>query len=200
MAKNEEKENELTYKGISKKRRLAKEKEDLIELEDSFYKLLSKYIREKMERFREKKDKGEGKLGDKFVKKLEREIKNTRKMIRDIYDKRESKIVFKASSAVRRDVKVDDTTSMLPYEENLYYQIKETLEKYRENILGLVLLGEYGGEKKEGNKKMVQMKEDVPQFIWKKNKKYGPFKKKEVVNLPKELGQFLIEKGKAEEV
>lgn len=193
-------EKELTYKEISKKQRKEETKEDLTEIEENFYNELSKYIRNKVKRYKEKKEKNQGKMGDKIVKKIGKEIKNIRKMVRNIYDKREGKIVLRALSDARRESKVDDTSSMLPHEENLYFQTKEVLEKYRKNLLKLVLFGEYGQNQKQGNNKLLKFEQDVPKFIWKNNKKYGPFKKKGVANLPKKLANFLIDKGKAKEV
>lgn len=193
-------EEELTYKEICKKRRREEAKEDLVEIKEEFYNELSKYIRNKMDRYQDKKEKNKGKMGDRIVKKIEKEIKNTRKMARNIYDKREGKIVLRALSDARRETKIDDTSSMLPHEENLYFQIKEVLEKYRKNLLRHVLFGEYGRKGEGKNNKMVQLEEDVPEFVWKNNKKYGPFKKKRIANIPRELANFLIDKGKAKGV
>ncbi|MFB6088648.1 MAG: hypothetical protein ABEK36_02600 [Candidatus Aenigmatarchaeota archaeon] len=48
--------------------------------------------------------------------------------------------------------------------------------------------------------KMVRIFEDMPQFLDEEEKKHGPFKKEDLVRLPENIADLLIDRGKAEEV
>ncbi|MFB6075707.1 MAG: hypothetical protein ABEK17_01045 [Candidatus Aenigmatarchaeota archaeon] len=48
--------------------------------------------------------------------------------------------------------------------------------------------------------KVLRIFEDMPQFLDEKEKKHGPFKKEDLVRLPENIADLLIDKGKAEEV
>lgn len=55
-------------------------------------------------------------------------------------------------------------------------------------------------EHEKNEKKTLKFRDHVPKFLGKELEVYGPFDKEDIANLPKELANILIRKGKAEEV
>ncbi len=52
-------------------------------------------------------------------------------------------------------------------------------------------------ESKDGDKVVVKIVSDVPRFVWRNDKSYGPFSVLSVVELDREVADILIKSGKA---
>ncbi|MCW1301760.1 MAG: hypothetical protein OH316_01330 [Candidatus Parvarchaeota archaeon] len=52
-------------------------------------------------------------------------------------------------------------------------------------------------EKEDGDKMVIKIMSDIPQFIWRNNKTYGPFSFPNVVEVEKDVADILIRSGKA---
>lgn len=46
----------------------------------------------------------------------------------------------------------------------------------------------------------LKVREEIPEFVWKDGKKYGPFKEGEIINIERTIGEILIKGGKAIEI
>ncbi len=91
----------------------------------------------------------------------------------------------------KETVILDKLASMLSeYKRSFLNQIKDA-EPAREEPKAVE------SEKNDSNKVVIKVMSDIPQFIWKNNKTYGPFAFPNVVEVEKEVADILIKSGKA---
>ena len=109
-----------------------------------------------------------------------------------------------------------DTTPLLKEEKVIFEALTGFLDNYRDSILYAVL-----NEKMpfmqpiEANKppeqfksalelkkstKLVRFMHKVPQFVGPELENYGPYGEEDIANLPSEIAEVLLNKGKVEEI
>lgn len=130
-------------------------------------------------------------LGGKYDGTIKEDIEAMIKSVSELITIRLRKISQLA--ALHLDASFHNTENMTPREEDIYYAIIDFLKAKREEILAKVR------EIKKEKVKMLRILEDIPAFRW-RDKVYGPFKKEDVVMLPKEVREILINRGKAMEI
>ena len=107
---------------------------------------------------------------------------------------------------------------MLPNEKEFYIKTTTLFRKYREEILNSLLKGkipnstgkedssneknlpEETKDTEESSNKLVRFLHPVPKFVGKELEIYGPFEEDDMANLPHEIAELLIHKGRAEEM
>ncbi len=52
----------------------------------------------------------------------------------------------------------------------------------------------------DGDKVVIKILSDIPKFVWRNDKSYGPFSFPNVIEIDKDVAQILIKSGKAESV
>ncbi len=175
-------------------------------VEKDFYKKLIRRYRELEERF--KKSLRNGTLDDIF--KLRTEMKNFYDIINEIYRIRLEKLVKKAIKIVEEN---DSIPEGLSEEEEIFIkEIIEILKRNKERIFGIKIeekkeiIEEKKPEEKEIVEKIkeekkeeieyivVRMLNDIPEIVGIDGTTYGPFKKNDIVLLPKENAKALKNK------
>ncbi len=162
--------------------------DDLIKLEQDFFKEFSKMFHEfytKIEEFAP--DSTHRKL-------LEKEIENLKMMVKSIYEIRFNKIL----NAVKNGIEID-ISYLTENELNLYNKIKAPIHKYVQNI-DLLLEGqsfEFIKNKIKSKFIIVRFLEDLPELVGTDNNTYGPFKINDIAVLPRKMAEPLLERGAA---
>ena len=151
-------------------------------------------------------------------KKAEKQIENAKRLIKEIYERREKKILNIALIKSRTKSHGIATSSLLENEKKFLQEIEKVLSSYRENIIYSVMEGKpilqiKQEEKRQEeisaasvlkeeakNTKLVRFLYSVPKFIGTELEEYGPFAEEDIANLPAEIADLLIGKGKIEEV
>ncbi|MBN1159750.1 MAG: DNA replication complex GINS family protein [Candidatus Diapherotrites archaeon] len=179
---------EMTYDEIMKVRRLEKSATRLVKLAPDFYEQIEKFIAKELK-------KANGTISLDRV----REFENLKQAIIDIYNMREKKILNQALLASRSGNA--DTEHLTNSEKELYENLLLFLNRYRGNVN--LYFEKEGGESKKStpeplNNVTVSILEDVPSFVGEDMKEYGPFKREEVVELPKSVANLLIARNLAE--
>lgn len=189
-----------------------KQREELLQLEPSFYQDVISYLQEKMrawERIKQETDLFS--LGERD--KIEAELKNIRKVLKDLYEKREKKIIDTALNKSRVGHALD-ATNLLDEERKFFDSIVNVMDRFRKGVLlnlfkmempnvSAEVLGVSIDEKKEIKQKetrMIRFLHAVPKFVGSDLAIYGPFDENDVGNLPKDVSQVLINKKRAEEI
>ncbi len=149
---------------------------------------------------------------------LDRQASNSLRLIRDLYERREKKIVNLALLKVRVESSLIDYGAMLDEERKFFESLVSLMKMHKQVILtsGLErqkqkkILVEATDEpeeqvqhaeiKKEVPTKLIRFLNPVPKFVGKELEVYGPFEEEEMANLPAEIADILITKGRAEEV
>lgn len=209
-----EEDNAITYDTFRKFQREEKNNEKLQELPGDFFKSCVNWLNQKEEKFEESRNPN-----------LLHEIENVKKIVRDIFDRRRKKILLLALHSVRSK---RVSKNLLPEEEDFFDETVENLRELEKNLLERVLSGEApGGEEKdegevekteEGDRKeettekapdteikvpegskLVRMAEGVEKFMGTDGEEYGPLEEGDIVTLPEDVAELLVEKEKAVE-
>lgn len=190
-----------------------KQRDELLQLEPTFFQDVITYLREKMKVWETvSKDNDLFSLGERD--KVEGEIKNIRKVLKDWYERREKKIIEVAVNKSRTGQGLD-ASNMLEEERQLLQSLVDVLNRSRHGILLNLLKMELPhveeakvivkltGEEPEQKPKqtvMVRFINPVPKFVGSDLAVYGPFDEDDVAGLPADVAHILIQKKRAEEI
>ncbi|HDN90951.1 MAG TPA: hypothetical protein ENG56_01165 [Candidatus Aenigmarchaeota archaeon] len=159
-----------------------------------------KYLNGKRKFLEEIEKKEESSLSKEMKERVELELKNAMRALREWYSLRERKIVTQALIAARAKGEILDKSRLLMNERELFEDVVNILREHREKFENSLREEVEEEEKKELDKKLVRINEKIEKFVWGDGNIYGPFEEGEVVNLPKEIANYLIENDKAVEV
>ena len=191
--------NILSYEEIRRVQNIERDNKSLQNIEDSFFERLKDYIKTKKESIRENQGK-KNIFSKQMAEKNEYELKNVMSIIEDIKSRRRRKVIFQALNNVT--ARVHNTENMLPEEEKLYNNTIEIIKEYNNTFTSRLEEKQEikKAEKKDDGIKKVKVLDKIPQFVWKDGKIYGPFEEGMKINIPKEIGEILINEGKAIEI
>ncbi len=119
-----------------------KKREELQQLEDTFFVDIITYMRQK-KAFLETKKESSGLFASGEKDKLEYEVRSIKRILKEIYEKREKKIIEIALNRSRTGSDIIDTSSMLTEEKIFYQKILKTLDLFRRGILLNLFNGEF---------------------------------------------------------
>lgn len=154
------------------------------------------------------------------------QIENIRRMMRELYERREKKIILMALNRSRTGSRIIDTSNLMEQDKSFFEELQASMDRYRKGILDRILSGkepeipelctgrgegpdaekeekEKKREKeqpKEGETKLLRFLKPVPRFVGKELETYGPFEEEDMANLPADIANVLIAKGRAEEM
>ena len=191
----------ITYETVYETLRKEKFKNDLQQLEETFFNDVVKYLEERKKTLLSSESKDSIFASENIIK-TKKQIENIQKIISELYERRETKLIQLALTASRTNYP-QDSSSMTFEEKKLYFDLVNKLNNYRENILHKILAGKMPEIKEESNPdelRLIRLLESVPQFIGDDLKTYGPFETEEVANLPKRVSEILIKNKRAEEI
>lgn len=212
-------EVKITYETLFALLRREKSREELQELDAKFFDDIIRYLNEKTAMAKRQEGSLNTFMGDE-KERADKQVYNIRRIIKDIYDRREKKIIEMAINKSRTRSNIIDTNAMLTEEKLMFEFLVSTLDRFRQRILLNTLEGKEtaleadkpeekeeiekkdecdGNEGKEGIK-CVKILYAVPKFVGKNLESYGPFEEGDKVELPNEIVNVLLNKGRAEEV
>jgi len=216
----ETKEVNITYETLFELLKREKDMTDLQKLDPNFFNDFVDYLNEKKNIL----GKEDSLFSDDEKKKVEKQIDNAKRIIKEIYERREKKIMNIALIKSRTKSDVMDTSSFLENEKRFFDEIVKVLDVFRSDVINNIIDGKQASEtatdKEEVNKKEINendKKDDdkkeevkntklvrflhvVPKFVGKELEEYGPFAEEDIANLPIEIADLLINKGRVEEI
>lgn len=147
----------------------------------------------------------------------ERQASNALKLLKELYERREKKLTIVALLKSRVENAIVDYSVMLDEERQFYEAMLALMRSHRKLILGTkldaskalkkVMVMQQGSQQEEETEqaeqqpmKLVRFLNPVPKFVGKELEVYGPFEEEEMANLPADIAEILIKKGRAEEV
>ncbi|MBI4143368.1 hypothetical protein HY487_00625 [Candidatus Woesearchaeota archaeon] len=203
----------ITYETLFELLKRERERSDLQKLEPGFFSDTISYIRDKKKIIDAKSD---SVFAPEERKKTERQLENIYKIIKELYEKREKKIIQLALDKSRTQSNLIDTTPLLKEEKVFFDAVTDLLDNYRQAILYTVLNEKLPfmaplEDKKQKTEfksaleiskstRLVRFSYHVPKFVGPELEEYGPFEEEDIANLPIEIADVLINKGKAEEI
>jgi DNA replication factor GINS len=187
----------ITYETLFEILRLEKSRVELQKLEPGFYSKVSVYLKDKQTML--------SKVEPSNTNEIElqaKQISNIKKIVRDIYFRRIKKIINSAMSILVAPNSVVDMDTMLKSEKQFYDNMIGILDSGKKDVLDCVLAAKEVScdniIEKQSENMMVRFIQDVPKFIGEDLEEYGPYTIEDVANIPRQLGQILINKGSAE--
>jgi DNA replication initiation complex subunit (GINS family) len=202
----------ITYETLFELLKRERERPDLQKLEPTFFNDAINYIKDKKKILEAK----EGIFAQEEKKKKERQLENIYKILKELYERREKKIISLALDKSRTHSELIDTTALLKEEKVVFEALTNLLDTYRDAILYSVLNEklpfmqpiENKKEKEEfktalelkKSTKLVRFIAHVPKFVGPELEEYGPFDEEDIANLPSEVADVLINKGRVEEI
>ena len=203
----------ITYETLFELLKREKERPDLQKLEPSFFNDIIDYIKDKKKIINAKSD---SVFAQDERRKTERQLENIHKILKELYERREKKIINLAIDKSRTKSHLIDTTALLKEEKVVFDALTNLLDTYREVILHSTLneklpfMQELPEKKPQEDfktalelkrpVKLVRFLYKVPKFVGPELEEYGPFEEEDIANLPSEVADVLINKGKAEEI
>ncbi len=133
--------------------RTEKKREDLQKLEESFFKDVVFYVREKKSLL-ESKEKSTNIFAVGERDKLEYEIRSIKRILKEIYEKREKKIIDITINKSRTGSDIIDTSAMLQEEKEFYQETLKILDGFRRGIVWAISEGNFPGVPQQ--RKLVQ--------------------------------------------
>lgn len=208
-----DKEVIITYESLYELLRREKSRPELQQLNEDFFKDILKYLEDKKAilNSQEKKDS----IFNLEVEKTKKQLENIKKIIKDLYERREFKIIQLATISSRTKNDNYNLNAFLPEEKTIYAELIKCLDISRDNILTNILNYKLPSKtrhveelkpkvinmdsKKEENK-LIRILNPLPKFIGTDLEVYGPFDQENIVNLPSQIANLLINTKKAEEI
>jgi len=128
------KEIKITYETLYEILRREKSKDELQKLDESFFRDVLDYLKEKANIVQE----AAGKFDMFSVEERENtqnQLNNVRRILKELYERREKKIIEMALNKSKTNSNIIDTTNLLAKEHELYNETVKTLDGFRKNIL-----------------------------------------------------------------
>jgi len=212
----------ITYETLFDILRREKDREELQNLDKTFYSDVVKYINEKRESLKQSQ---ETLFSDDDREKTQIQLQNIKRILKELYNRREKKIIDSAIMKSRTNSGIIDTAAMLEEEKKLFSEATAILNRARAGILFNVIEGrepesiectntpkaagtnsagadsaKEEGKEQQKETRMVRILHAVPQIYGEDAELYGPFEEEDVASLPKEIAEILISKERAEEI
>ncbi len=167
----------LTYETIRNFAKEEKEGTKLVKLPEDFFSQVREYLEKKEEMGREKNNLWE--------------LQSARRVLEDFLEAREKKVVTLALYSVRSGMIPEN---LAPEEKDFFENVKDGIKQFRKKRRKVLEGGDQEG------KKLVVIKEDLPEFIGLDLQTYGPYSKGDMVTLPGESIKLLLDKNAAERI
>ena len=164
-----------------------KSRESLQKIDEDFFDRIKRRIRELEEMKRDS--------SDEEYNRIDEEIRTLKKLQKRLFELRTIKIIMQAWADVcETESGIDGIENMTSAERELYNKLVEVLEEYKRKILT-----EFVKDVEKGDKILVRVKQDVPEFVGVDGKTYK-LRRGDVVIIPKLNADALMKSGVCEEI
>jgi DNA replication initiation complex subunit (GINS family) len=181
----------ITYNDLYEALRKEKYSEQLQTLPQNFISSVSQYIQER----KELSSKEDSLFSDAIIK-TKKQYENSLFLFRELIRIRKKKLLNLAFVATETGISKRDFENMLPVERELFDKIILNMEKSDKEVSSIL----NGNMETESKNELVVFKEDVDEFMGLAGDKFGPYKKGDISNIPKDVSKILVDSGKIERV
>lgn len=127
-------EVKITYETLFDLKRREASREELQQLDQTFYKDVFQYIEQKESLLKNESSQALI-FGTSQTEKAKLQLRNVKRIVKDIYESRERKIIRLAVNKSKTGSAVADTVAMLPEEKKIFNDVFEVLSKNRDSVL-----------------------------------------------------------------
>jgi len=178
----------ITYSEIYEVLRREKYSDQIQQLPKNFFSDVAEYLEDK-----KKLTENESDTFSEAVIKMKKQYENAISIIKELIMRREKKIVNFSLLAAKTGVNKKDIEKMLDHERELFEFVTAKIEENKKKFNDLM----EKSEKKDLKNQLIRFSQDTSEIVDLEGNKLGPFKKGEVVNLPKEISEVLIKAEQA---
>ena len=179
----------ITYSEIYEVLRREKYSDQIQQLPKNFFSDVAEYLQDKKKLTEKESD-----AFSETVMKMKKQFENAISIIKELIMRRERKIINMALLAAKTGVNKKDIEKLLDHERDLFEFVTGKIEDTEKRFSSLI---EQGGEKKDLKNQLIRFSHDTSEIVDLEGNKLGPFKKGDVVNLPKEISEVLIKAEQA---
>lgn len=172
----------ITYNDIYDLLRKEKYSEQLQLIKKEFMSDVAEYLKSKKEVSEKEKD-----IFSDAIIKTKKQFENAIALINELMMIRKKKILNMAFLSAETGISKRDFENMLPFEQDLFNSIIKAIELSDQQFKEII----NGESKTTKNNILVMFNEEVPSFLDMDGNVLGPFKEKEIANLPKEIVKIL---------
>ena len=187
----------ITYNDIYEALRKERYSEQLQPLPRKFIQEVSEYIKEKKKTTNQTSD--DGNLFSDEITKVKKQLENATAIFNELMLLRKKKLLGLVFLASETGISKRDFENMLEFEKEMFDKLIINVQE-SEKRLAVVINNSNGVENLDKELKLILFLEDVDELIGLNGEALGPFRKDEIVNLPKQVADILIEDKKAEVV
>ena len=205
------KDVKITFDTLFSILRVEKSRDEIQELDPAFFDDVVEYLNEKKELLNKETD-GLNVFIDNEKERNLKQLSNIKRVLNEIYERREKKIIDMALVKSRTNSDVISSAGLLESEAKLYDALVGLFDNFRHSVLFNVMgckkvdlkdlepvVKDDIAEKADSALKKVKFLFDVPKFVGENLEVYGPFEQEEVAELPSEIANLLVVKGRAQE-
>lgn len=181
----------ITYNDLYEQLRKERYSEKLQPLTKKFVPNVAEYIAD-----RKKLSTQEGDIFSGDVSKLKKQLENATSIFKELMLLRKKKLLGLVFIASETGINKRDFENMLDFEKELFDNIMSSVEYAEKSLLSEFTNGVVSPD--ESLMKLVLFLDDVEELIGGDGNPIGPFKKDEIVNIPKQVAEILVNDNKAE--
>ena len=178
----------ITYNDIYEASRKERYSEQLQKLPKNFIEEVAEYLKDKKQIASNEEDD----FSDVVIK-TKKQLENAVTLFKELILRRRKKILSLVLIAAETGINKQDFENMLPIEKDFFEELMKNMD-ISDKRLSEILNGKKESEKNE----LVLFINPVEEFMGLEGEKIGPFEKRQIANLPKEITKILVDDGKVE--
>ncbi len=182
----------ITYNDVYEAARKERYSEQLQKLPKNFIKDVADYMKEK----KEIASKEDDSISD-IILKTKKQLENATTLFKEFVTRRRKKILNLVLIAAETGISKQDFDNMFTFEKDLFEELMRCIDISNKELDGF-FDGRNNQEKQKNE--LIVFNEEVKEFVGLDGEKMGGFEKGQIVNIPKEIAEILIEDKKAERV
>ncbi|MBI2628854.1 hypothetical protein HYW74_02125 [Candidatus Pacearchaeota archaeon] len=192
----------ITYNDIYEALRKERYSEQLQPLPKKFIQEFSDYIKEKKITANQTGDYGSLNLFSDEIAKVKKQLENATAIFNELMLLRKKKLLGLVFVASETGISKRDFENMLEFEKEMFDKLIESVQDAEKKLAVEINNNSYDNGNSDLDKelKLILFLEDIDELVGLNGEALGPFKKDEIVNLPKQVADILISDKKAEVV
>lgn len=203
----------ITFDTLFSILRNEKGREEVQELDPSFYTDVIEYLNEKKDIISKDTDGLNAFINNEKERNL-KQLSNIKRILNEIYERREKKIVEMALVKSKTNSVEISASGLLEPEAKLYEKLVGIFDGFRNGVLYNILEGKKANvdeilktaadakkeeQQEERTTKKIKFLHETPKFVGENLEVYGPFEQEQIAELPAEIANLLVLKGRAQD-
>ena len=185
----------ITYSDLYEYLRKERYSEQLQPLPKKFISSVAEYIIEKKKMTEQNED-----IFSDEIMKTKKQLENATSIFKELMLLRKKKLLGLVFVASETGISKRDFENMLDFEKEMFDNFMTSMEHAEKTLGSEFSNGNENENEKHDEMKLVLFLDNIEEFVGPEGRTFGPFKKDDIVNLPKQIADILVSDGKSEVV